>query len=76
MSQCRISICPMRLQRFQRVLTAVFKINETRGFLDNFLSSNPLIDSGTPRHPTIGTVGLTEPEARKKYGDDAVKVCE
>jgi pyruvate/2-oxoglutarate dehydrogenase complex dihydrolipoamide dehydrogenase (E3) component len=27
------------------------------------------------RHPTIGTVGLTEPEARKKYGD-AVKVCE
>ncbi|EGN96234.1 hypothetical protein SERLA73DRAFT_125062 [Serpula lacrymans var. lacrymans S7.3] len=26
-------------------------------------------------HPTIGTVGLTEPEAREKYGD-AVKVCE
>jgi glutathione reductase (NADPH) len=25
-------------------------------------------------HPTIGTVGLTEPEARKKYGD-AVKIC-
>ncbi|OBZ75334.1 Glutathione reductase [Grifola frondosa] len=25
-------------------------------------------------HPTIGTVGLTEPEARKKYGDDAVKI--
>lgn len=27
------------------------------------------------RHPTIGTVGLTEPQARKKYGDDAVKIC-
>jgi len=26
------------------------------------------------RHPTIGTVGLTEPEAREKYGD-AVKIC-
>lgn len=26
------------------------------------------------RHPTIGTVGLTEAEARKKYGD-AVKIC-
>ena len=26
------------------------------------------------RHPTIGTVGLTEPEARKKYGDANVKV--
>ena len=26
------------------------------------------------RHPTIGTVGLTEPEARKKYGDANIKV--
>ncbi|EJD06166.1 glutathione reductase [Fomitiporia mediterranea MF3/22] len=25
-------------------------------------------------HPPIGTVGLTEPEARKKYGDDKVKI--
>ncbi|KAF5379933.1 hypothetical protein D9757_007178 [Collybiopsis confluens] len=25
-------------------------------------------------HPTIGTVGLTEPEARKKYGDDQIKI--
>lgn len=27
------------------------------------------------RHPTIGTVGLTEPEARKKYGDENIKIC-
>jgi glutathione reductase (NADPH) len=26
-------------------------------------------------HPPVGTVGLTEPEARKKYGDEAVKIC-
>lgn len=26
-------------------------------------------------HPPIGTVGLTEPQARRKYGDDAVKIC-
>jgi len=26
-------------------------------------------------HPPIGTVGLTEPQARKKYGD-SVKICE
>ncbi len=26
------------------------------------------------RHPTIGTVGLTEPEARKKYGDENIKI--
>jgi len=25
-------------------------------------------------HPPIGTVGLTEPQARKKYGDDAIKI--
>jgi len=25
-------------------------------------------------HPPIGTVGLSEPEARAKFGDDAVKV--
>lgn len=25
-------------------------------------------------HPPIGTVGLTEPQAREKYGD-AVKIC-
>ncbi|KAL4244266.1 Glutathione reductase [Abortiporus biennis] len=25
-------------------------------------------------HPTIGTVGLTEPEARKKYGDENIKI--
>ncbi|KAI8999073.1 glutathione reductase [Trametes punicea] len=25
-------------------------------------------------HPTIGTVGLTEPEARKKYGDANIKI--
>ncbi|GAA5831505.1 hypothetical protein JCM5353_007647 [Sporobolomyces roseus] len=25
-------------------------------------------------HPTIGTVGLTEPEAREKYGDDKIKI--
>ena len=25
-------------------------------------------------HPPLGTVGLTEPEARKKFGDDSVKI--
>jgi glutathione reductase (NADPH) len=25
-------------------------------------------------HPTIGTVGLTEPQARAKYGDDQIKI--
>lgn len=25
-------------------------------------------------HPTIGTIGLTEPEAREQYGDDNIKV--
>ena len=25
-------------------------------------------------HPTVGSIGLTEPEARKQYGDDKIKV--
>jgi glutathione reductase (NADPH) len=25
-------------------------------------------------HPTVGSIGMTEPQARKKYGDDNVKV--
>ena len=26
-------------------------------------------------HPEVGTVGLTEPQARQKYGESNVKVC-
>ena len=26
-------------------------------------------------HPPIGTVRLTEPRARRKYGDDQMKIC-
>ena len=41
----------------------------------SFVAPVPLLFSELMncRHPTIGTVGLTEPEARKKYGD--VKIC-
>lgn len=28
----------------------------------------------TFRHPTIGSVGMTEPEAKEKFGEDNVKV--
>ena len=38
-----------------------------------FRISVPFLTNDT-RHPPIGTVGLTEPEARDKYGD-AVKIC-
>ncbi len=27
-------------------------------------------------HPPIGTVGLTEPQARKKFGDENITICE
>jgi len=26
-------------------------------------------------HPPIGTVGMTEPQARKAYGDENIKIC-
>ena len=38
------------------------------------LHERSLTFCGFCSHPTIGTVGLTEPEARKKYGDENVKV--
>lgn len=25
-------------------------------------------------HPTIGSIGLSEPEAREKFGDDNIKI--
>ena len=27
------------------------------------------------RHPPIGTTGLTEKQAREKYGDENIKIC-
>ncbi|KDE06684.1 hypothetical protein MVLG_03030 [Microbotryum lychnidis-dioicae p1A1 Lamole] len=35
--------------------------------------SYDLIPTVVFSHPTIGTVGLTEPQAREKYGDDQIK---
>ncbi len=30
--------------------------------------------SSRSRHPTIGSIGMTESEAREKYGDDKIKI--
>jgi dihydrolipoamide dehydrogenase len=42
------------------------------------LDPQPVIDSGIPRvtycDPEIASVGLTEPQAREKYGDDKVEI--
>lgn len=42
------------------------------------LKPQPVIDSGIPRvtycDPEIASVGLTEPQARDKYGDDKVEI--
>jgi dihydrolipoamide dehydrogenase len=42
------------------------------------LNPQPVIDSGIPRvtycDPEIASVGLTEPQARDKYGDDKVEI--
>lgn len=40
----------------------------------NLLHMQRTFSSRFHSHPPVGTVGLTEPEARKKYGD-AVKTC-
>lgn len=42
------------------------------------LNPQPVIDSGIPRvtycDPEVASVGLTEPQAREKYGDDKVEI--
>lgn len=42
------------------------------------LNPQPVIDSGIPRvtycDPEIASVGLTEPQAREKYGDDKIEI--
>ncbi|EFQ83446.1 dihydrolipoyl dehydrogenase [Aeromicrobium marinum DSM 15272] len=44
------------------------------------LKPQPVIDSGIPRvtycEPEIASVGITEPQAKEKYGDDGVEVVE
>ncbi len=44
------------------------------------LSPQPVIDSGIPRvtycEPEIASVGITEPQAREKFGDDSVEIQE
>jgi len=40
-----------------------------------FLLSSWLAHHLISSHPPIGTVGLTEPQARQKYGNDAIKIC-
>ena len=44
------------------------------------LSPQPVVDSGIPRvtycEPEVASVGITEPQAREKFGDDGVEVQE
>ncbi len=44
------------------------------------LKPQPVIDAGIPRvtycDPEVASVGLTEPQAREKYGDDEVEIQE
>ena len=44
------------------------------------LNPQPVIDSGIPRvtycEPEIASVGITEPQAREKFGDDSVETVE
>ena len=36
--------------------------------------ARPLIGNSDASHPTIGAIGLTEPEAVEKYGQDKLKI--
>ena len=49
-----------------RWVSFFFRVGSIFNFLIVYFSSS---------HPPIGTVGLTEPQARQKYGTDAIKIC-
>jgi glutathione reductase (NADPH) len=57
---------------YENVPTVVFAYVKDSCFFRRTLSYLVLYLSC--RHPPIGTVGMTEPQARQKYGD-AVKIC-
>ena len=47
------------------------KVSQVWSSRESFIKkerTTPLTDAHS--HPTIGAVGLTEPQAREKYGDD------
>jgi hypothetical protein len=43
--------------------------------LFSFFLVGLMLSTFSSSHPPIGTVGLTEPQARQKYGNDAIKIC-
>lgn len=44
------------------------------GGVDDAYLSYENIPSVVFSHPTVGSIGMTEPEARKQYGDDNIKI--
>ena len=64
-------LTPVAIAAGRRLANRLFGPQE---FKDDKLSYDD-IPTVVFSHPPIGTVGLTEPAARKKYGDGNVKIC-
>jgi len=63
-----VELTPVAVAAGRRLSERLFN-NKPAGHLD--YSNVPTVVFS---HPPIGTVGLSEPEAREKFGDDQVKV--
>ncbi|KAL7415919.1 hypothetical protein BDY24DRAFT_380508 [Mrakia frigida] len=63
-------LTPVALAAARRLSTRLFGGAEYKDLKLDYENVPSVIFS----HPTSGAVGLTEPQARKKYGDDKVKV--
>ena len=64
----RVALTPVAIAAGRRLAERLFD-NQPEARLDY-----ELIPSVVFSHPPVGTVGLTEPEARKQYGDDQVTI--
>ncbi|KAF8877675.1 glutathione reductase [Infundibulicybe gibba] len=68
--QGKVLVTPVAIAAGQRLSNRLFGPEKFKNDKLSYEDISTVVFS----HPPIGTVGLTEPEARKKYGDDAIKI--
>ena len=63
-----VELTPMAIAAGRRLADRIW------GGVDGAKASYEAVPTVVFSHPPIGTLGLTEPQARERYGDDNIKV--